>query len=267
MRTDLTRMCVPCRLRLAEVADACLRCGGELDTAIEGRAKLDALPREERSAFAIVACILTLVGCSAGTLVALACEPPSVVQPVLGAIVGLVVAQWLRPRLYWTEPPRVKLGVDVRPRGGRGISVVGRVVADATLEAGISGRRCVAFRLTGRAGGDRVDDARAVPFTVVTDDGVRVRVLARPARVQVATRATEADADAPARLRLFLDARGLDPRDVRLEEGIVAAGDRVRVSGAPTEIADPAVDAGYRDAVFVPGLTDARAGELTIRRA
>jgi len=272
MRTDLTRICVPCRLRAAEVAERCPECWGPLDGPAEGRAKLGRLPREERSAVGALASLFMLGGCGLGVVTGLESAGNALVQadalyvfplfPALGSLVGFVLALLLKPLVSWTVPPRARLDVDQRPRGGFGDAVVGRVEADALLEAPLSGRPCVAFRLCGTARGDRVDDAAAVSFTVVTDGGERVRVLAPPARVEIATRATTPEAGAGERLRAFLEERGLDPRDARVDEGRLVPGDRVYISGAPTVVADPAGPSGYRDAAFIRALVDAPAGEL-----
>jgi hypothetical protein len=276
MRTDLLRMCVPCLLRVRGSAARCPRCGGPLDGAREGRARLARRPDETRSPIAVALPVFMLSGCGAGLAIAMdgaaaigvgglvMLESAAFLAP-LGAAVGIFVAVVTRPLFSGKVPARPRLRVHRARRAGRGVVVAGRVEADETLEAPLSGEPCVAFRVTGRAGPgeDRVDDAGAIAFTVVTDGGERVRVLAPPARVRIATRpraATAAVAD-------LLEPRGLVPGALELAEGHVAPGDRVRVTGTPTQVADPRAPAGYRGDSFLRALVETDGVELEVRRA
>ena len=178
------------------------------------------------------------------------------------AAAGALVALLLWRLCGGVVRARSRLRVDGRRRGGWGEVVEGFVQAEATVEAPLSGAPCVAFRVTGRAGGDQVDDAGLVPFTVVTDGGERVRVLAAAARVRIRTRPAEAGEAA----RRFLAERGLRRQPLVLAEGLVRPGDRVRVSGAPTQVADPRAAAGYRGAVYLRAIAETAAVELEVRR-
>jgi hypothetical protein len=139
----------------------------------------------------------------------------------------------LRGYLTWSVPADAGLRPRVPRAGGGRAAFTGRVLADRTLEAPLSRRPCVAFRVTGTSGPDRVDDAEAVPFRLLADDGTSLVVNAPPARVRIATAATPAEPGARDRLRAFLTRRGLrSDADLRLAEGAIVPGDRVRVSGA-----------------------------------
>jgi hypothetical protein len=247
VRTDLTRICVACRLRQPAASLWCSSCGRGLEPV--ARARLDPAPAETRSLLPLVVPVFVLAGAAAGGLLGttFAAPPPAGLLPLLGAAVGVTVALALRGLVTWTVP--APSGVEVRLARGRpgGTSVAGTIAAERSIEAPLSGRRCVAFRLTGAAGADRVDDSDAVPFTVITAEGERVRVLSPPARVRLATEPFPVDAAARARLRPFLEARGLGADGpLRLAEGCLAEGDPVHVTGVPTRAADaPALVGAY----------------------
>lgn len=110
----------------------------------------------------------------------------------------------------------------------------------AELEAPFSRARCLAFRVTGESGTQPLDDADAVPFTVVGEDGRRCVVFT--ADVVVVT---------PARGEVyrvggkgFLEARGLYQGELAAREGRIEVGERVRVAGRIERVA--VAGGGYR---------------------
>lgn len=108
------------------------------------------------------------------------------------------------------------------------------------LRAPLSGQTCLAFRLQGDADGQLVDDADAMNFAVVTEQGQRCVVtnsdcvVALPAETKI--RAQNAHG--------FFQKRGLPERDLSVREGLLREGDLVRVVGRRTEIRIGT--AGYR---------------------
>jgi hypothetical protein len=222
-------------LRVPERSPWCPGCGLPLSDAAAGRAALARIPEERRSLLGPVLFLFALTGGVAGLGLAstLAARPPNALLPLVGGLVGVAVALALRGYLTWNVPADAGLRPRVPRAGGGRAAFTGRVLADRTLEAPLSRRACVAFRVTGTSGADRVDDAEAVPFALLLDDGTRLAVQAPPARVRVATAPVPAEPGARDRLRPFLVRRGLrGDADLRLAEGTIAAGDRVRVSGA-----------------------------------
>ncbi|MRG93053.1 hypothetical protein [Polyangium spumosum] len=111
----------------------------------------------------------------------------------------------------------------------------------AELEAPFSGTWCLAFRVTGESGAQPLDDADAVPFVVVTEDGRRCVVDAANVVVNVPARGDVCREGG----ETFLAARGLDQGEVAAREGRIEAGDRVRVAGHLDRVVVAGV--GYRE--------------------
>lgn len=108
------------------------------------------------------------------------------------------------------------------------------------LVAPLSGQTCLAFRLTGDADGQPVDDADATHFALITNDQNRCVVQVHDVIV-----------DVPAKMKMradsargFLQERGLQEDDLSLKEGVLREGDPVRVWGRTVDLRVGA--AGYR---------------------
>lgn len=152
---------------------------------------------------------------------------------------------------------------------GQVVRVVGVVEAEATVEAPISGRPCVAWRVkveekqrsnNGTRWDTVIDDHDEVAFSVVEGDA---RALVRPLRVHAVL---EQDGhatsgfldDATPRLEAFLAARGRSStglvfnRTMRYREGVVEPGELVAVVATARWERDPdrgpRAGDGYRDA-------------------
>jgi len=120
--------------------------------------------------------------------------------------------------------------------GGRGHDAS----ENGEIAAPFSGKPCLAFRVEGERGAQPLDDADAVSFAVVTDDGRRLAVHAAdvvvllPARGPVYREGAES----------FLEKRGLQKGDISARESRLAPKDRVRVRGHLASLA--IAGAGYR---------------------
>ncbi|UQA59510.1 hypothetical protein [Polyangium aurulentum] len=108
------------------------------------------------------------------------------------------------------------------------------------IAAPFTDKPCLAFRVEGERGAQPLDDADAVSFAVVTDDGRRLAVHAAdvvvllPARGPVYREGAER----------FLEERGLQKGAISARESRLAPKDRVRVQGHLASLA--IAGAGYR---------------------
>ncbi len=108
------------------------------------------------------------------------------------------------------------------------------------VQSPLSGKTCFAFRLVGESGGQPVDDADAVNFTVVTDDNKRCVVT----RADVVVLLPAKNEIKPVETVEFLEERGLPSNDVSVREAVLNEGDRVRVVGRLLDL--HVGSAGYR---------------------
>jgi hypothetical protein len=180
--------------------------------------------------------------------------------------VGLLYASWYRSdeqRVRRTLRGTSKSSIAELPEGKPG-RIVGRVAPGATIEAPLSGRRCVYFEVTVHEdpGGDDAvrlfaHEAAGVPFVIEDGSG---RALIDPRHVRLALtidRRTESGTfdDATAREEAFLRRRGTKStgmvfnRTLTYREAVIEIGETVAVVGVG--VREPDLDAGagagYRD--------------------
>ncbi len=112
-------------------------------------------------------------------------------------------------------------------------TVTGRVEADATLAAPLSGGPCVAFQVTGDHPLGPIDDGQCLAFTVVTDGGERMPIEIEHACLELPVTTTARTVRLEGELREFLRHRGVAALELQLEldEGILRANDPVAVTG------------------------------------
>jgi hypothetical protein len=122
-----------------------------------------------------------------------------------------------------------------RLRAGRSDAAGVASLGDAAPRlAPLSGRPCLAFRLVGRAGGARIDDADATELLVRSGEEVVVARAERVVALLASPEGRERNLDAAARARVtaFLDARGIPfDGDYELGETLVVEGDRITLYG------------------------------------
>ncbi|MFW5926114.1 MAG: hypothetical protein ACOCV4_08095 [Myxococcota bacterium] len=110
-----------------------------------------------------------------------------------------------------------------------------------TLRSPLGQVDCVGWRLVGSGPVGDVDDARAVAFDVVGEDGSVVRVEPSPATLAVEVDAPPSEIELSAALADFLAERGVYPDrgPVRLAEALLEDGARVVVEGSLEARAGP----------------------------
>lgn len=154
---------------------------------------------------------------------------------------------------------------DAHTRGRGRAEGIARSEGDALI-APISGRRCLAYRLTGSAGALLVDDGATTTFAVRTSEGdVLVRKGTAFVALPPATTTVELDEEQRARAAAFLAARSLpfDAGDLELGESVLLEGEPVVVHGAEHTEAAPGAD--YRSVTTRRVLDDAD-GPILIER-
>jgi hypothetical protein len=176
---------------------------------------------------------------------------------LIGMVVGLALQSLLQP-LARRVFPGWWARVDVEPvelgtAKLHATTIEGAVLGPVAepLRSPLDRVEAVAVRLVGAVGSVMIDDAAVVGFAIETDAGARV--LVDPAHVVVALDPGESVrvADPSAGLESFLAERGIAWADApaRLAEGVLRAGDRVRIDGTPVERADPhGAGGGMREA-------------------
>lgn len=122
-----------------------------------------------------------------------------------------------------------------------------------TLASPLSGQSCFAFRITGDADGQPIDDAEAIPFAVIGTDQKRYVVTNTDVVVDVVAESKHPSENAAP----FLRARRLPEKNLNLREGLLQEGTRVQVVGRRTALRIGLV--AYRDAER-RGLVDAGDG-------
>lgn len=108
------------------------------------------------------------------------------------------------------------------------------------LVAPLSGQTCLAFRITGDADGQPVDDADATHFALITNDQKRCVVQVHDVIVDLPTDTKIREDSA----RGFLRKRGLRENDLSLKESVLRDGDRIQVRGRTVDLR--VGTAGYR---------------------
>jgi hypothetical protein len=155
----------------------------------------------------------------------------TVMVPLLGFLLTdlfrLVHLQYMEDAL---KPPVVRLFEAPAPGTGAR-TVTGRVEADDSLTAPLSGEPCVAFRVTGEHPKGPINDGRCLAFTVVTDDGGRVPVEVEQAWLELPATKSGRAARLEGELQEFLRCRGFTAVEHELDEGLLRQGDRVAVTG------------------------------------
>jgi hypothetical protein len=193
-------------------------------------------------------------------------EPVIVLVAVLGgAVIGL--ARW-----HWSDAARIRRAL----RGARPVSIAeapedelvrldGRIMEGETVEAPLSGRRCVYYIaiVEKKHGNDswreRARETGGVGFTI--DDGTGCAIVdPTGARIDVAFDRTtySGGLDRPGvKERAFLERHGLEAagwifnKELRYREGVFEVGEPIAIMCQPVREPDPAVssrEAGYRDA-------------------
>ena len=116
--------------------------------------------------------------------------------------------------------------------------VIGTARSDGETElvAPISGKRCIAFRIRGRAGDQLLDDAGVSPLVIGSSAGsvvLRARALV-VALSPFGVETRDLDVEQRTRLGRFYSERGLelDLDDVQLGESVLSVGDEVEAWGA-----------------------------------
>lgn len=149
--------------------------------------------------------------------------------------------RWVsRLPLGWTCEPRTRADA-------AGTEIVeGRVRSTSGLRSLLEGEPCIASRLVGSVGSIPIDDGRAAPFEVVTDDGEVIAVDPDVALVDLPLPSVRliGPVERP-ELDEFLEARGI-PRGatpIALGEAVLHADERVIVCGMPSLAA---AGEGYR---------------------
>jgi len=187
-----------------------------------------------------------------------------VVVPLLAFPLGY--AFW-----YWSDTARIQRALRGAPRvsiaeapEGEVVRLQGRVVAGETLEAPLTGRRCVYYFaiVEEESGGDWRERAReydGVPFAI--DDGSG-RAIVDPANARVdvdldrASRSGTFDEPTP-RETAFLERHGLRGtgwifnKNLRYREGVFEVGEPIAILCQPVREPDPDAAArvgGYRNA-------------------
>lgn len=242
MRTDRTFVCTDCRVRSWPVR-RCPACG-ETNALVDLERSPDAIAKDPRRTSGRADAAATVSGLGVlGTVGSLT----AVLSGSLGlGEVGLVfslplllggVAMWPRGKQRVVPGDlryRVLDSPVVRARAERARHE-GEVRARATLKAPLSGRECVAWRLWAEGAHGALDDAMAVPFTIVIGAGAPdVEVDARIASIDLAPPDAEpAPLPAPdAELSAWLRARGVEHGDgLLVQEAVLVAGDPVEVTG------------------------------------
>lgn len=112
--------------------------------------------------------------------------------------------------------------------------VRGRVRVLESVRSPLHRRECVAWRVVGDGPVGDVDDARAVPFDVVTDDGEVIRIEPAPASVAIEPESAPQQATPDRELSKFLEMRGVYPErgPVHLAEAVLEDGARVAAEGS-----------------------------------
>lgn len=145
----------------------------------------------------------------------------------------------------------------------------GRVEAAGAVIAPLSGRRCVAFRLRGRAGDLELDDADVAPFSLRGEDLVDVRAKSYVAALPEPDVAPLTPSpEQRARLAAFFEQRSLpfDPDRVELGESLLEEGELASAYGAERAELAPA-GGGYRSAGIRRVLDDADGQPVLVTRA
>lgn len=144
-----------------------------------------------------------------------------------GARLASPAARRTRRRILTIDDQELLASPEVRELRGR-VRQTG-----TTLRSPLGQVDCVAWRLVGSGPVGDVDDARAVAFDVVGEDGSVVRVEPSPATLAVEVEGPPSEVEPPAALADFLAERGVYPErgPVRLAEAVLEEGARVVVEG------------------------------------
>lgn len=264
MLTDLTRVCVHCRLRVQAARRACPRCQRSqlLGVAQAHHAIRTGAPRSVPGGCGIVLATMALGGWL-GWVAGVSDRGPAAISAFTFALIGLPVglgllalAETLSRRLlpgWWARLDVETVAPEDAPPASAVVGTI-RGPLDAPLRSFFRDDTCVAIRIVGRFGRVAIDDADAVAFVVDADGGESVHV--EPAFLVVAVDVPELGAvDAPGeRLRAFLAARAAEPLDAggQLAEATLRPGDRVSIAGDAVERADPrGTGGGLREAPVV----------------
>ncbi len=163
---------------------------------------------------------------------------------------GLIVYGLLeRRRLKAGEPPEVTVK---SATAGKYVRIVGKIVDGGTLVAPITGRTCVSFDavvLVDRDGPPHVvaRGLRGTPFIV--DDGTgRILVDPRGAFIHVIYDKSQVGPLDPAKVAdpELLAPLGTNTKGLRFDEGVLAIGEHVAVSGLVSRAGSAADDPVYR---------------------
>lgn len=196
-------------------------------------------------------------------------------------LAGVFYALSLIVRLLWLilgsvlrllRPPRARvipriLAIDdqeLLPETG-GSEVRGHVRARETIPSPLGHAACVAFRVVGEGPLGEVDDAGGTSFDVVMDDGRTVLVELGDASIALEVDASPRTVRPDAKLRAYLDERGIFPErgPVRLAEALLHDGEAVVVVGARAAIEEAD---GYRGSKSIAVMKERAGTPLVIRR-
>jgi hypothetical protein len=138
----------------------------------------------------------------------------------------------------------------------------GRVQAVETLEAPLSGERCVGFRIAGEHALGPIDDGRCLSFTLVADTGDPLPVEVGQAWLDLPLSGASRSAALGGALGDFLRPRGFAAKHAELDEALLRDGDRVEVTG---RVETRLRAEGYRSTVSADVLVGLPGSPLVIR--
>jgi hypothetical protein len=300
MRTDRTRVCIPCGLRIS--TPACPKCREPVLHDLARRGKSDAtLRRSLRRYQAELRPVRVRPLSRAIDVLGRVSQPVALVSATaIGAAVGgwfvfhqmfalafklfcaAGIGAWLvlslasiaveaaletrRDGLLEPSPPQLELEPHraIDPSLKRE-TARGRVRVLEAVAAPLSGERCAAFRLLGSGANGAIDDAGAGVFELVSADGP-VRVEAAHATVELEDFGRRKSLVPEGALLAFLRARAaaLSPGQVHVEEALLRDGDEVIVEGT-CELAPDG--GGYRESASARVFRELPGSPLVIRRA
>ncbi len=259
MRTDLVQACPACRLRTDSARTYCPQCQAELRRASEV-AELAPVAAQRPRLLVLSRGPLWLIDCALRLEIDLD-RPERFSAPFVmlfgfsllisgGSLFipaflldALVIwpCRWLSRRGRPRRSPGLALGLTFEPRtraDAPGTEIVeGRVRSTSGLRSLLEGNPCIASRLVGSVGSIPIDDGRAAPFEVVTDDGEVIAVDPDVVVVDLPLPSVRliSPLDRPA-LDEFLEARGISrgATPIELGEAVLHTDERVIVCGIPS---------------------------------
>jgi hypothetical protein len=226
VRTDRTRACIHCRLRVPRGTRRCPRCRDDrhlVDLVTEeGHERLEARESRLRRGRWLFAGALASLAAGATTWQVLG--TPGLAEALLFVGVGFLLASVFQGG--WGLVRQLRIRDPEPPADGAEAVVEGRAVARQRLPLPGAEEEVVGYRLVGDTVRGPLDDAVLAPFTVVTEDRRQIEVDPTHALLDVPL-VPIAGAVEPELVRRW----GGDPASEAFEVGFLADGAPVRVQG------------------------------------